>query len=156
MTWTQAVTLAIAVLGAVLGIINTWQSIDQNRVKLRVSVRLGYFFVGTHRTADPQPQVAIEIMNRSPFALTIAQVGFQMRGSDNLLALIDPILPDGGKMPRRMEPRSAFTAYFSPEASQNLPSQSVSRAYANTDSGEVAYSSRTALRKLLRSLADRS
>jgi hypothetical protein len=122
-------------------------------VKLRISVRVGYFFVGHHRSGEPHPQVAIEVVNRSPFALTISQVGFQLRGSKKVLALIDPILPDGGRIPRRLEARSAFTAYFSVEDTKKLSSQDVTRAYANTDSGEVGYSSRRSLRKLLRSLA---
>lgn len=33
----QAITLAIAVLGAVLGVINTWLGLDKSRVKLRVA-----------------------------------------------------------------------------------------------------------------------
>jgi hypothetical protein len=32
----QGVTLAIAVLGAALGVINTWHALDRTRVKLRV------------------------------------------------------------------------------------------------------------------------
>jgi len=31
----EGITLAIAVLGAVLGVMNTWQALDNSRVKLR-------------------------------------------------------------------------------------------------------------------------
>ena len=35
-TIVDGITLAIAVLGAALGIINTWKSIDKDRLKLKV------------------------------------------------------------------------------------------------------------------------
>ena len=61
-----------------------------------------------------------------------------MINARRVLTVLAP--PDGGTMPRRMEPRSAFTAYFSVDDTGKLPSLDVTRAYANTDSGEVAYS----------------
>jgi hypothetical protein len=33
---TQAITLSVAVLGAVLGVINTWQGLNKSRLKLKV------------------------------------------------------------------------------------------------------------------------
>jgi hypothetical protein len=150
MTPLEGITLAIAALGAILGIINTWQSIDRDRVKLRVSARVGYF-VGPRLPSVPQ--IGIEVVNDSTFALTISQVGFNLRGSKKILVLMNPIIADGGGIPRRLEARSGFTAYFDVEETQWILQQAISRAYANTDSGEVRHSSRRALRKLVESLS---
>jgi len=37
MTVTESITLSIALVGAVLGVINTWHQLDRSRVKLRVT-----------------------------------------------------------------------------------------------------------------------
>lgn len=149
MTIGGAVTLAIALLGAVLGLINTWQNIDRDRVKLRVAVNLAYLVTGQ---GVSRPQIAIEVINRSQFPLTISQLGLEQSGSKNVLALVNPIMVDGGTLPRRIEPRSAFTAYFSAEGTQQVIVSNVSRGYAKTASGEAAYSSPRALRNVLRQL----
>ena len=145
----DAITLAIAALGAVLGIINTWQAVDQNRVKLRVSVRVAYFFVGPQLSTDPQ--LAIEVINRSPFPLTISEIGLELRDSRDVLALVQPIFADGGKLPRRLESRSALTGYTAQGDTLRMLSRNPSRGYAKTDSGEVARSSRRAFQALLNS-----
>lgn len=150
MTTAGAITLAIAVLGAVLGLVNTWQNFDRDRVKLRVAVNLAYLV--TVRGTSRSPQIAIEVINRSQFPLTISQVGLEQRGSKDVLALINPIMIDGGTLPRRIEPRSAFTAYFSPEGTQQVIVSNASRGYARTASGETAYSSPRALRSVFRQL----
>jgi hypothetical protein len=149
----DAITLAIAALGAVLGIINTWQALDQNRVKLRVSVRVAYFFVGPQMSTNPQ--FAIEVVNRSQFPLTVSEIGFELRDSKDVLALVDPIFVDGGKLPRRLESRSAFTGYTAQGDTSRIVSRNPSRGYAKTDSGEIARSNRRAFRVLIDSLRNR-
>lgn len=57
----QGITLSIAVVGAVLGLINTWHGLDMSRVKLKVrpahAIPVG--------AANPALTFCIEITNRS-------------------------------------------------------------------------------------------
>jgi hypothetical protein len=67
----QAITLAIAVLGAVLGVINTWLGLDKSRVKLRVAPAHAIPVGG----ADPRLQFCLTISNLSAFSVTIEEAG---------------------------------------------------------------------------------
>lgn len=71
MSTVQAITFAIALLGAVLGLINTWHSLDKSRVKLKV-VPAHAIPVGG---ADPWLQFCIEVTNLSTFPVTVHEVG---------------------------------------------------------------------------------
>ncbi len=67
----QGITLSIAVLGAVLGIINTWHSLDRSRVKLKVLPAHAIPVGGV----DPRLTFCIEVTNMSAFAVTAHDVG---------------------------------------------------------------------------------
>jgi hypothetical protein len=144
----DGVTLAIAVLGAVLGVINAWQAHDRDRVKLRVAPRVAYTFTAL----GDAHHVGIEVINRSAFPLTISQVGFLLDSGERC-ALITPILFDGGGFPRRLEARTAFTAFFKPGWERGAHFTVATRAYAETTAGDVALSSRRAVRRLRAALS---
>ena len=59
----DAITLSVASVGAVLGILNTWKAIDRDRPKLRVvpkrAIPLG--------AVDPRLRMSIEVINLSTF-----------------------------------------------------------------------------------------
>lgn len=98
MTIVNGVTLALALLGAVLGIINTWQALDKTRVKLRVRPKHAIPFGGM----DERLTFCIEVTNLSAFAVTIEEAGVSLKGSDNRLAYTNPVLIDDGGWPRRL------------------------------------------------------
>lgn len=139
MDWFNAVTLAIALLGAVLGILNTWVVVDQRRVRLRVSP--------AYALSVSNIGFLIQVTNMSAFPLTITEVGFTL--PDKKRAVItEPVFLDGGGWPRRLEARESVTAYFDPTT---LPKGSVNRlgkAYAHTACGEAAYGDSPALQQL--------
>lgn len=142
MTWTGAITLAIAVLGAALGIINTWHSINDRRVKLRVRPLWG---LGLQQTL-----FGIEVTNLSTFAVTLDDVGFLFgrptTSTPERACFMQPILTDGGPWPRRLEPRSSVTAYTDVT---HLPlGRSFWAAYARTACGELRHARSPALRQL--------
>ncbi len=91
-TLIQAITLAIAVLGAVLGLVNTWQGLDKSRVKLLVrpkhAIPLG--------AANSSLTFCIEVVNVSAFALTINEIGVLYRGTKSRGAITRPIFVDEG------------------------------------------------------------
>jgi hypothetical protein len=135
----EIMTLAIAIVGAVLGIINTWRSIDRDRMKLRVSMSLSYP-TGAFIDWETRPHLSIEVINQSPFELTIAQVGILQDGGSEF-ALFNPLITDGTRLPRRMVPRSSFTAHVPLLGSMSFL-RIVKRTYARTDAGETVYSPR--------------
>ena len=142
MTIIQGITLAIAVLGAVLGLINTWQALDKSRVKLRVipkhAVPVG--------AADTRLTFCIEITNLSAFALTIGEAGVFYRGTDRRGAYAQPVLIDGNGWPRRLEPRSSVTVYGQPPFSSD--GHPLKCAYARTECGVTKTGTSPAFKQL--------
>jgi hypothetical protein len=147
MTTTELITLPLAVLGAVLGVINTWRGLERDRVKLRVVPKIAY---PATPGLDPRPRLCIEVTNLSTFPVTISEVGFLQRGTDHRMALLQPILPDGGPFPRRLEARHGFTAYFAPGAEARDGFENVTKAYARTECGEWRHGKSKALSALMR------
>ena len=106
----DAVTLAIASVGAVLGIINTWKALDKDRPKLRVVPKQA-FLVGPAAQLDSRNRLCIEVTNLSTFPLTVTEVGVLFHGTDGRGALIHHTLNNGGTLPQRLEPRTSVTVY---------------------------------------------
>lgn len=144
----QAVTLAIAFVGAVLGIINTWHAIDKSRVKLRVLPAHAIPYGG----ASPRIEFSIEVTNLSSFAVTIRDVGVFFHGRKHRAAYGADGLIDGGTWPRRLEPRSSVTVYGQ---SPGRLSGHVSCAYAITECGVTSTGTSGALKQIIREAAAR-
>lgn len=129
MTVVEAITFAIALVGAVLGVINTWRALDASRVKLKVvpghAIPVGGF--------DPSVNFYIAVTNLSTFPVTIREVGIVYRGSDKRGVFVNPILADGGPWPRRLEPRSSISVYG--QRPDIMPGHPIRCAYAETDCG---------------------
>lgn len=142
MPLTQAITLAIAVLGAALGLINTWHAIDKKRVKIRVRPKHA-IPVGA---ADPRFTFCIEITNLSEFAITIDEAGVFYKGTDSRGAYTQPIIIDGKPWPRRLEPRSSVTVYGEPP--QPKPDHALKCAYARTECGVTRTGTSPAFKQL--------
>ncbi len=107
--WKDIVTIAMAGVGAVLGIINTLHQLNLNRVKLRVVPKSAVAYGGgmlhsrdEHlRGGGP----CIEIINLSAFPVTISEVGYTLAGTNLRAGMFNPVLLDGKPWPRRLEPR---------------------------------------------------
>jgi hypothetical protein len=138
----QAVTLSVAVLGAVLGIINTWQGLDKNRVKLKV-IPKGAIPVGG---ADPRLTFCIEVTNLSTFPVTVSDVGVFYHGTDKRGSIVTPFLADGGSWPRRLEPRSSITVYS--QRPTSTAEHKIRCAYARTDCGTTKTGTSPALKQI--------
>lgn len=141
-TMFQAITLAIAATGAVLGTINTWQSLDKSRVRLLVRPKHAIPIGGM----NPSLTFCIEVINLSSFAVTINDVGILYKGSNQRGSIAKPILMDDGEWPRRLEPRSSVTVY-----SQNptaLAGTTIKCAYASTQCGYRETGSTPALKQI--------
>jgi len=144
-TLTEAITLAVASVGAVLGVINTWHLVDQRRVKLKVIPKRA-MPIGAIR--DSGDRLCIEVTNLSSFPITVAEVGVFYRGTDVRGAIIQPIFLDGGTLPRRLESRASLTAYAADAFPGGRDRHVVKCAYARTDCGVVATGNSPALRAM--------
>lgn len=144
LSWKDIFTIGTASVGAVLGILNYWNQLNQRRVRL--IVRPAY----AHPIGGGPPIFSIEVTNLSSFALTITEVGVTgwlgaERGRRSVV--VSPILIDGKSWPRRLEPRSAVSAFFDPRELALDPA-TFSKAYAKTECGVYAYGRSPALRQL--------
>lgn len=149
--WKDIVTIGAAALGAVLGIMNTWNAVNQRRVRLRVRP--------AHATMVPsgRSMFSIEVVNLSAFPLTISEVGFTLkRGGikQPRAAVITPILIDNKPWPRKLEPRESVSVYFDPSTMRSGPGRRPLRAYARSACGEVEYGNSPALRQLAKQAND--
>jgi hypothetical protein len=118
------VTLGIALLGAVLGIINTWRSFDRDRIRVKVTPTWSIF-------QDGQWCLSIEIINLGYVPITISQVGYTLRTKKARYIFL-PRLQNGGFLPQRMEPRTSFTAIAPFGAENDEAMRDVRRAFAQT------------------------
>ncbi len=142
MTLIQGLTLAIAVLGAVLGVINTWHQLDRSRVKLRVVPKHAVPMGNT----DPRLTFCIEVTNLSAFAVTIEEAGVFYAKTKARGAYSPPVLLDGQGWPRRLEPRTSVTVYGQPPESR--PGHRLRCAYARTACGVVREGTSPAFKQL--------
>lgn len=138
----QAITLAIAILGAVLGVINTWIGLDKSRVKLRVAPAHAIPVGG----ADPRLRFSLTITNLSAFEVTIEEAGILYSRSTKRGSLTQPVLADGGAWPRRLEPRSSVTLYSQRPGA--VDGRRIGVAYARTACGVTRTGNSPALRQI--------
>jgi hypothetical protein len=141
-SWQAWLTFGIALLGAVLGVMNTWHSLRRDKVRLRVRPL---------SVAHPikHYDFGIEVVNLSLFAVTVEEIGFTLNGRSaegrERAVILAPDPTDGEPFPRRLEPRSSVTLYFD---SQYASGASIGRAYARTACWEFAYGTSPALKSL--------
>lgn len=137
-----ALTLAVAVLGAVLGVINTWRLVDSSRVKLRV---VPVHVIIPH---DPTLRFGIEVINLSAFAVTVCDVGVMFRGSSERGTYLLPTTSDNGPWPRRLEPRSTVSLRMDRPTAP--PGHPIKCAFAMTACGVTKRGTSKALKQIAR------
>ena len=140
LSWAEFITIGAAILGAALGIMNTWNSFDQRRVRMRVRPAHAIVPYSDH------PHFCVEVINLSGFPITVSEVGFTLKGAKRMPICRLTFL-DGRALPRRLEAREAMTAYFDPTELMAL-TMSLGKAYARTSCGEQVVGSSPALRQL--------
>jgi hypothetical protein len=106
-SWPEIVTLAIAVLGAALGIINTCHAMWRDRVRLRVYCGT-WIFIPNYGETSEGPQVTI--VNLSGYTVFIDQITFVTLEKD--VRAHFEALPNQEKLPFSMEPRASRTIKF--------------------------------------------
>lgn len=122
------VTLGIAVLGAVLGVINAWRAWALDRVRLRVDVSHGVDALGGRI-------LLVNAVNLSAFDLTVTRVGFHLLGRQRHMQIPVPFLTSGNKLPVCLKPRTSLTAVVQFGAADHVGWHAVESAYVDTACG---------------------
>jgi len=154
MNISTAITLAIAVIGAVLGVINTWQAITRDRIRLRVTPKIylggegDMVFTGSvfpsrdssvgilnPELESREHDFCFEIVNVGFVPVVVAEVGFLMRRTTERASITDRKLLDGGAWPRRLEAREAVTVLIPPHPDSRLMYANFKCAYVTTACG---------------------
>ena len=139
----QWLTLGLAVLGAVLGVLNTWDGLRSRRVRLQVTPRWSM--------APNWTGLSIEVINLSSFPVTIREVGFTLDRSRKRLPRRVPIpnhaIVNDATYPSTLQPREVLDLVFSVEWVGSLHLRA---AYAITSSGEIARGTSGALEQFIR------
>lgn len=146
----DSITMGVALLGAVLGIMNTWRSMSANKVRLRV--KPAYAVNALHG----EIAFSIEVVNLSAFPVTVSEVGITIGGNttkNGRVPVLEPTMLDGGNWPRRLETRTSVSCYFDPSIFPGS-SNNLGRAYARTSCGETRYGNSPALKQLKQIIAD--
>jgi hypothetical protein len=95
----DALTLALATIGAVLGVFNAWRNWIKDRVRVRLDVSDGFF--------GAQDHMILNVRNLSDFPITITAVGFDLLGGDNVMQIPLPHFTRSETLPVRLESRTA-------------------------------------------------
>lgn len=92
---------------------------------------------------------AIEAVNLSTFPVVIDTIGFQVAGQSTRMTIIQPLVIDGGKWPRRLEPRESVTAYGQLRYILSEPGAAkIKYAFAETSCGVLCKGTSGALKGL--------
>lgn len=103
--WIQSITTALAVLGAVLGVMNAWRNWVHDRVNVRVLASGG-------STTYGEPTICITVRNLSRFAVTIDGVSFSRAdGRHTPVNLLPGHFMDQGALPKRLESRTSLAVF---------------------------------------------
>lgn len=98
----QGVTLGIALLGAVLGVMNAWRNWVHDRLRIRVDVARAF----TNGGVDA---LSINIRNLSRFDVTITHIGLHYVGRQRHAQLWQPVFTAGESLPVRLQSRTSCT-----------------------------------------------
>lgn len=124
----DGITLGIALLGAVLGVLNFWRAVTRDRVWLKVMLRSYITPAGGG--------VCIEVINLSFLPVTVSQIGFTL--PDKKIAIPTTVsLFNGVNFPQRLEPRASFTYNYPMGTADPVSMAPFRHAFARTACGKT-------------------
>ncbi|MCH7499997.1 MAG: hypothetical protein IH886_08310 [Nitrospinae bacterium] len=141
--------LIIAVIGAVLGIVNTLRDFNRDRVKVRVSPAQAFFTYGPN--IEDKPRLSVEITNMSTFPVTINSSGLFFTNSKKHAQFIDAVTADNVRpFPKRLGPRESYSIYLDPSPHLTMEKfQHTKCIYVKTACGETFIGKSPALSQLI-------
>ena len=148
-TLTTAIVGAVCgILGAVLGIINTWHQMRKNKIRLKI---IPSHAIPVGAIASANINFGIEVVNLSDFAVTITDVGFVLKNKSKATLLPVISIDQPKELPIRLEPRTSYKKYFS-KSVVDTGEVRIKSAYANTECGETITGTSGALKQLVKEM----
>ena len=145
-TFVTAIVGAVCgILGAVLGIINTWHQVNRNKIRLKVTPT---HVIPVGALANSDVNFGIGVINLSEFPVTISDVGFLLKNKQRATTISVDSIDQPDKLPVRLEPRTSYHKYFNIEKAV-LPKQT-KYAYVNTQCGELITGTSGALKQKIK------
>ena len=136
------VSLGIAVVGAILGLFNSWRAFSNDRVKIRVKASIASLGVGDKR-------LMIETLNLSTFPITITHIGFTLTGSKRHLQLLPIYLNEADGLPKRLESRTHLAVLAAAGTAEEIAIAGAECVYVKTACGITILGSREELSRVL-------
>lgn len=125
----------LGLVGGFLGIVSFWRTIIRDRPKLRVTP-VSAVPVGGAAAIYRNINFGIEVINLSPFAVIVQEVGFVLRGTSQRGAAMRPPTSDPNRTtPYKLEARESVTFYLT--APTQTSGKGIARAYASTACGRT-------------------
>jgi hypothetical protein len=143
----ELITFLIAVIGAVLGVINSYVSWQRHRLRLKVIPKTSFAvfadgsphpdcYFTTRKGETLAKYLCIEVVNKG-IATTVKEVGFLLRGSHNRFPITQQIPLRRIQIPFRLEPHSSVTVCMDALTPETLPDVAKFKcAYAKVASGK--------------------
>lgn len=141
-----ALTLAVALTGAVLGVLNTWRNWSLDRVKVRVVPVYSEDMAGSR-------YISIEVINLSSFPVTVVSIGFTVIGGATHMQIPRPIFTGRETLPVRLESRTSFTVLAPLSTFEKTQLATIDRAYVKTACGNQIQGDSTTLRQIVNAAA---
>jgi hypothetical protein len=141
-SWKDYITPTVAIVGAVLGIVNLAITIGQRRVRLSIRPT----------QAVGAKSYCIEVVNLSSFPVTISKVGFCRIGATGKrrVPINKPIV--SGDWPKRLQSREAVLISFDPREDIRARETTIN-VYASTSCGKIVDGSTQAFKRFQKELA---
>lgn len=131
------------VTGAILGVINTWQLLQRNRIRLKIIPQHAIL------PGNVPFNFGVQVINLSDFPVIIVDVGLQLtKNRHGSLTMVEGI-ENNGKLPMRLDPHTAYSKIFN--ADQGTVNWGEVRcAYVRTQCDTYATGTSPALKQLIR------
>ncbi len=140
MTTAEAITLATAVIGAVLGVLNTVHGYLRDRVRLQLTISSITF------THTGQPGLCVTVINRGHLPVTITAIGVTNGAVHG--QIVEPMAGQE-RLPYRLEARTALLWTAGAEAAHIAVRHRMTLVYADTACGVRVTGGRQFLRALI-------
>lgn len=145
------VTMATASVGAVLGIVNTINSLWRDRLRVRVKAE-SMVLLG-QGSGSQRHVVAVFVTNLSTVPITISGVGLHLKGSKSMLMFMRPLSSKGTTLPYRLEARDSEVFYSNESIYKDQELMSVDYSYAQTGCGKLIKGKTGEIREYARQFA---
>jgi hypothetical protein len=141
----DGVTLAVAIVGAALGIFNTVRGVFRDRPRLRVCAKRFVHSLG-------YDGLCVEVVNCGAVSVSVTQVGFEVSKPRGHIFVFHPLPIGVQEFPQLLQPGTKMDVYLGGRAQQHPSLQQATQPFARTATGVTFRGGRRAVRDYLAQL----